>query len=181
MHFYTNPDKPLDESLKDLAFIGDVTSYDINSTTNLKYVFQKIIKDSVIFKDTIETTNQEINDLVFEAVAEYHQSINFDPYSNLEKILKAKDVRLDVSKWANYCDKIMDVVSFYSEFTNKKLLLFHNLERLLTLDQLNELNDYIKSVNLIIVSLESYPMRLKEEGLNVKLYSIDEDHIRFDY
>lgn len=75
----------------------------------------------------------------------------------------------------------MDIASFYSEFTTKKLLLFHSLEKLLSLEQLNELNEYLKSVSLNIVSLESYPLITKEKGRDVKVYSIDEDHVRFDY
>jgi len=181
MHLYTNPDNLIEEYLKDVAFIGDLTTFDINSTSNLKFVFQKIVSDSNLMKDRIESVNSQLNDVVFDSITSYASEISLDPYSNFEKILKAKEVRLDVSKWENYCDKIMDVVNFYNEFTNKKLLLFHNLERLLNLDQLNELNDYLKSVDLIIVSLESYPMTLKEDGNNVKVYSIDEDHVRFDY
>ncbi len=181
MHLYTNPDNLIEEYIKDVAFIGDLTTFDINSTSNLKYVFQKIVSDSTIMRDQIETVNNQLNDVVFDAITTYDSQISLDPYSDFAKILKAKEVRLDVSKWGNYCDKIIDVVSFYNEFTNKKLLLFHNLERLLNLDQLNELDDYLKSVDLTIVSLESYPMTLKEDGNNIKVYSIDEDHVRFDY
>ena len=181
VHFYTDEKNPLDEKLKDIAFIGDLTQYEINSTANLKYVFQKAVQDSALFKDKLESINSQINDIVFDSVTNYTASLTFDPYSDFEKLLKVKDVRLDSSKWENYCDKIISIVSFYVEFTSKKLLLFHNLEKLLSFDQLNELNDYLKSVDLKLVSLESYPMIFKEEKLNAKVYSIDNDHVRFDY
>lgn len=181
IHFYVDSKNPLEETLKDVSFIGDLTSFDINSTNNLKYVFKKIISDSSVRKDEIEDINTQLNSIVFDAITSYESELSLDPFSDFEKLLKIKDVRLDVSKWDNYCDKIMSIVSFYNEFTSKKLLLFHNLERLLSLDQLNELNDFLKSIDLIVISLESYPMTLKEVDLNAKIYSIDEDHVRFDY
>lgn len=99
MHFYINPDDEFDESVKNVAFIGDLTVFDINSASNLKYIFQDITKNSVIYKDKLEHVNNEINDLVFGAIMEYSLPISLDPYSNLEKLLKAKEVRIDASKW----------------------------------------------------------------------------------
>ncbi|QMT85401.1 type II-A CRISPR-associated protein Csn2 [Companilactobacillus pabuli] len=90
-------------------------------------------------------------------------------------------MKIDFSNWTNYCDKLMDVISFYSDFTNKKLLIFNNIGRLLNVNQLNEIHTYLKSVDLKLVSLESYPMIFKEKKLNAKVYSIDNDHVRFDY
>ena len=181
VHFYTNPKKILEEKLTDISFIGDLTGYNLNSTPNIKYILKKILHDSPILREKIENLNVNENNLVFEAITAYDSEINFDPFANFEKLLKAKEIRIDDSNWQNYCDKITSIVGFYSEFTSKKLLLFHNLERLLSHDQLNELNDYLKSLNLLVISLESFPMTLKEDDLNVKLYSIDEDHVRFDY
>lgn len=166
LHFYTDPKNPFDENIKDVELLGDLNSFDINST---------------IIKDEIEGANSELNNLVFEAITQYTVPLSMDFYANFEKILKAKGVFVDTSKWQNYCDKIMDVISFYSEFSSKKLLVFYGLERLLSLDQLNEIDEYLKSVDLTIISLESYPMLLKEKGLNIKVYSIDNDHVRFDY
>lgn len=181
IHFYIDPDDSLNEKIKDVVFIGDLTSFEINSSANLKYIFQDITKNSVISRDKIEEINGQINDLVFEAITKYSLPINYDPYSNFEKLLKAKEVCIETEYWKSYCDKIMDIVSFYSEFTTKKLLLFHSLEKLLSTEQLNELNQYLKSVSLNIVSLESYPLSLKDKALDAKVYSIDEDHVRFDY
>lgn len=181
IHFYNDQKDPLNEDLKAIGFIGDLTSFDINSTGNLKYVFKQIISDSTILKNDIEDVNTQLNRIVFDAITSYESELSMDPFSDFEKILKAKDVRIDISKWENYCDKIIGVVSFYNEFTNKKLLLFHNLERLLSLEQLNQLNDFLKSIDLMVISLESYSMTLKEAELNATVYSIDEDHVRFDY
>ncbi|ALB29895.1 type II-A CRISPR-associated protein Csn2 [Companilactobacillus heilongjiangensis] len=181
LHFYTDPKNPFDENIKDVELLGDLNSFDINSATQLKIILKKVVANSTIIKDEIEGANSELNNLVFEAITQYTVPLSMDFYANFEKILKAKGVFVDTSKWQNYCDKIMDVISFYSEFSSKKLLVFYGLERLLSLDQLNEIDEYLKSVDLTIISLESYPMLLKEKGLNIKVYSIDNDHVRFDY
>jgi len=181
LHFYTDPKNPFDENIKDVELLGDLNSFDINSATQLKIILKKVVANSTIIKDEIEGANSELNNLVFEAITQYTVPLSIDLYANFEKILKAKGVFVDTSKWQNYCDKLMDVISFYSEFSSKKLLVFYDLERLLNLDQLNEIDNYLKSVDLTIVSLESYPMLLKEKGLNIKVYSIDNDHVRFDY
>jgi len=181
LHFYTDSKNPFDENIKDVELIGDLNGFDINSATQLKIILKKVVANSAIIKDEIEGANSELNNLVFEAITQYTVPLSMDFYANFEKILKAKGVFVDTSKWQNYCDKLMDVISFYSEFSSKKLLVFYDLERLLNLDQLNEIDEYLKSVDLTIVSLESYPMLLKEKGLNIKVYSIDNDHVRFDY
>jgi len=181
LHFYTDSKNPFDENIKDVELLGDLNSFDINSATQLKIILKKVVANSTIIKDEIEGANSELNNLVFEAITQYTVPLSIDLYANFEKILKAKGVFVDTSKWQNYCDKLMDVISFYSEFSSKKLLVFYDLERLLNLDQLNEIDNYLKSVDLTIVSLESYPMLLKEKGLNIKVYSIDNDHVRFDY
>lgn len=181
MHFYTNHDNPLEENIKDIELIGDLNSFDINSATQLKIILKRIVADSVASKDQIESINSELNNLIFDAITQYTVPLNLDFYANFEKILKAKGIFIDTSIWQNYCDKLMDVISFYAEFSSKKMLLLYGIERLLNLSQLNELDNYIKSVNLSVVSLESYPMILKEDGLNAKVYSIDNDHVRFDY
>ena len=181
LHFYTDSKNPFDENIKDVELIGDLNSFDINSATQLKIILKKVVANSTIIKDEIEGANSELNNLVFEAITQYSVPLSMDFYANFEKILKAKGVFVDTSKWQNYCDKLMDVISFYSEFSSKKLLVFYDLERLLNLGQLNEIDEYLKSVDLTIVSLESYPMLLKEKGLNIKVYSIDNDHVRFDY
>ncbi|MFC6176775.1 type II-A CRISPR-associated protein Csn2 [Companilactobacillus huachuanensis] len=181
LHFYTDSKNPFDENIKDVELIGDLNSFDINSATQLKIILKKVVANSTIIKDEIEGANSELNNLVFEAITQYSIPLSLDFYANFEKILKAKGVFVDTSKWQNYCDKLMDVTGFYSEFSNKKLLVFYDLERLLNLNQLNEIDSYLKSVDLTMVSLESYPMLLKEDGLNIKVYSIDNDHVRFDY
>jgi len=181
IHFYTDTDNPIDEHLKDISIIGDLCSFDLNNSTQLKTVIKKVLTDSIVLQTEIDTINSELNGIIFDAIAKYSLPLDSDSFSDFEKILKAKGVHIDASNWMNYCDKIMDIVSFYSEFTTKKLLVFNNLERLLNLNQLNEINNYLKSVNLMIVSFESYPMSLKEKGLDIKVYSIDNDHVRFDY
>lgn len=181
LHFYTDPDDPIEEHLADIALIGDLNNFDINSAAQLKVVLKRLISDSTVLKDKIEGINSELNDLVFASITPYSVPLNLDFYADFEKILKAKGIFMDTSKWQNYCDKLMDVVSFYSEFFNKKILVFYSLERLLNSEQLNEINKYLKSVNLSIVSFESYPMMLKDETLDARVYSIDNDHVRFDY
>ncbi|USQ69920.1 type II-A CRISPR-associated protein Csn2 [Companilactobacillus allii] len=111
----------------------------------------------------------------------YDENFYYDLMPELTKLLKSKELSIDTSNWQNYYDKLQSVIRFYVEFDNKRLLLFHGLERLCSLEQINELNDYLKSVELSVVSLESYPMTLKRPGLNTHVYSIDEDHVRFDY
>lgn len=129
----------------------------------------------------IEKVNTDLNSVVFDSITRYSLPLTLDMFANYEKLLKSKDIKIDFSNWTNYCDKLMDVISFYSDFTNKKLLIFNNIGRLLNVNQLNEIHTYLKSVDLKLVSLESYPMIFKEKKLNAKVYSIDNDHVRFDY
>jgi len=182
VHFYVDEKDNLKASLKEVAMIGDLTSFDVNSTSNLKLVFQKIVSDNeVINRDKIESLNKQINELIFDSTSGYTATFGYNLMPELTKLLKAKELVIDTANWENYYDKLQSVIKFYVEFGNKKLLLFHGLERLCSLGQINELNDYLKSVNLAVVSLESYPMTLKKSGLNAQIYSIDEDHVRFDY
>ncbi|WP_125568696.1 type II-A CRISPR-associated protein Csn2 [Companilactobacillus insicii] len=182
IHFYVDEKDNLKSSLKQVAMIGDLTSFDINSTSNLKLVLQKIVSDNeIINRDKIENLNKQINDLIFDSIMGYEEVFDYELLPELTKLLKSKDFKIDTGNWQNYYDKLQSVVRFYVEFSNKKLLLFHGLERLCSLEQLNELNDYLKSIELAVVSLESYPMSLKNPDLNNRVYSIDEDHVRFDY
>ncbi|WP_125588487.1 type II-A CRISPR-associated protein Csn2 [Companilactobacillus jidongensis] len=182
IHFYVDEKDNLKTSLKQVAMIGDLTSFELNSTGNLKLVLQKIVFDNqIINQDRIEKLNHEINELIFDSTSSYDETFEYDLLPELIKLLKSKDFKIDSSNWQNYYDKLQSVVRFYVEFSDKRLLLFHGLERLCSLEQLNELNDYLKSIKLAVVSLESYPMTLKKSGLNTRIYSIDEDHVRFDY
>jgi CRISPR-associated protein Csn2 len=181
IHFYTDDDDPIEEHLKDICFIGDLGSFNLNASNQMKIILKKIIEDSQIMLNEIEKVNTDLNSVVFDSITRYSLPLTFDMYANYEKLLKSKGIKIDSSNWANYCDKLMDVISFYSDFTNKKLLIFNNICRLLNVNQLNEIHTYLKSVDLKLVSLESYPMIFKEEKLNAKVYSIDNDHVRFDY
>lgn len=147
----------------------------------MKIILKKIIEDSQIMLNEIEKVNTDLNSVVFDSITRYSLPLTLDMFANYEKLLKSKDIKIDFSNWTNYCDKLMDVISFYSDFTNKKLLIFNNIGRLLNVNQLNEIHTYLKSVDLKLVSLESYPMIFKEKKLNAKVYSIDNDHVRFDY
>lgn len=182
IHFYVDEKDNLKASLKQIAMIGDLTSFELNSTGNLKLVLQKIVSDNqIINRNRIEKLNHEINELIFDSISSYDETFEYDLLPELIKLLKSKDFKIDSSNWQNYYDKLQSVVRFYVEFSDKRLLLFHGLERLCSLEQLNELNDYLKSIKLAVVSFESYPMTLKKSGLNTRIYSIDEDHVRFDY
>ncbi|KRK81042.1 type II-A CRISPR-associated protein Csn2 [Companilactobacillus nodensis] len=182
IHFYVDEKDNLKTSLKQIVMIGDLTSFELNSTGNLKLVLQKIVSDNqIINHDRIEKLNHELNELIFDSISSYDETFEYDLLPELIKLLKSKDFKIDSSNWQNYYDKLQSVVRFYVEFSDKRLLLFHGLERLCSLEQLNELNDYLKSIKLAIVSFESYPMTLKKSGLNTRIYSIDEDHVRFDY
>ncbi|WP_125761374.1 type II-A CRISPR-associated protein Csn2 [Companilactobacillus hulinensis] len=182
IHFYLNDSDKLKDSLKELAIIGDITSFDINSTANIKSVFKTIVNDSyTINREKIESINEQINGLFFDMISIYDESFDFDLTEELIKLLKYKSIRVDTSIWNNYYDKIHSVITFYSDFSEKKTLLFHGLEHFINIEQLNELNNYLKSIGLNVISLESYPMTKKESTLEIKIYSIDDDHIRFDY
>lgn len=182
IHFYVDEKDNLKSSLKQVAMIGDLTSFEINSTSNLKAVLEKIVADNqIINRDKIDNLNKEINELIFDSINGYEETFEYELLPELVKLLKSKNFKIDTGNWQNYYDKLQSVIRFYVEFSDKRLLLFHGLERLCSLEQINYLNDYLKSIELAVVSLESYPMKLKNPGSNTRVYSIDEDHVRFDY
>ncbi|APX71566.1 hypothetical protein M5C72_12525 [Companilactobacillus allii] len=62
IHFYVDEEDNLKTSLKQVAMLGDLTSYNINSVGNLKLVFQKIVADNqVINRDKLESLNKLTN------------------------------------------------------------------------------------------------------------------------
>ncbi|MFD1419276.1 type II-A CRISPR-associated protein Csn2 [Companilactobacillus keshanensis] len=180
VHFYTDPDDKLKASLSKVALIGELTSYNINSISNIKLVLKKMISDSIIYKNKSDQINQNLNDLIMNMVSGYDEIFDFELAPGLEKLVKSKNLKMDTSNWQNYYDKLQSVIEFYVDFSSKEMLIFHGLERLLNINQLNELNDYLKANKISVVSIESYPMVIKNDKINFRIYSIDEDHVRFD-
>ncbi|MQS53509.1 type II-A CRISPR-associated protein Csn2 [Companilactobacillus mishanensis] len=181
MHFYV--DNKLQKSTqKEMDFIGSLQTYSINSMPNLKLVYKKIAQSSnVEFKDAFEKINVELNELVFDAGCSFDGPFDYDSLSTFESILKFKSLKFDSGNWQNYYDKMLAVINFYKDFSEKRLLILHDLHKLLNLNQVNEMNDYLRSLKLTLISFESYEMISRTENLNCKVYSIDDDHMRFDY
>lgn len=180
IHFYTDSTDELKSSLKEVALIGDLTGYNINSISNIKSILKKIISDSIIYKEKSDQINQDLNELIMDMISGYDEIFDFELSPALEKLIKSKNLKIDTSNWQNYYDKLQSVIEFYRDFSNKTMLIFHGLERLLNINQLNELNEYLKANEITVVSMESYQMITKNDEINFKIYSIDEDHVRFD-
>ncbi|MFD1471776.1 type II-A CRISPR-associated protein Csn2 [Companilactobacillus mishanensis] len=181
IHFYID-DQMQTSTQKEMDFVGSLQTYNINSMPNLKLVYDHIDKNSKVeYKDEFEKINLKLNELVFDSSCPFDGPFDFDNMSTFESMLKFKLLKFDVGNWQNYYDKMLSVISFYKDFTDKKLLIFHDLHKLLNLEQVNEMNNYLKTTELSIVSFESFDMSTKIEGLNCKVFSIDSDHVRFDY
>ncbi|MFC6324163.1 type II-A CRISPR-associated protein Csn2 [Companilactobacillus baiquanensis] len=180
VHFYTDSSDELKSSIKKVALIGDLTEYNINSLNNTKNILKKIISDSIIYKEKSDQINQNLNELIMDMTSSYDEIFDFESSPALEKIVKSKNLKIDTGNWRNYYDKLQSVIEFYRDFSNKTMLIFHGLERLLNINQLNELNEYLKANEITVVSMESYRMVTKSNKVNFKVYSIDEDHVRFD-
>ena len=181
VQFYTA--KNLDtSSLKNLEIIGDLNSFSINTTQNLKKVFKKISQDSLLeFNDQIESLNNQINGLIFDTTSRFDGQLSYDTYANFENLLKLKLLKFNEYGWTNFYDKILDVINFFNEFTDKHLLITYNLHNLLDYKQRNELNQYLNSAEISLVSFESIKFDLNTGKINHRIFNIDEDHIRFDY
>lgn len=130
IHFYVDEKDNLKSSLKQVAMIGDLTSFEINSTSNLKAVLEKIVADNqIINRDKIDNLNKEINELIFDSINGYDETFEYELLPELAKLLKSKNFKIDTGDWQNYYDKLQSVVKFYVEFSDKRLLLFHGLDR----------------------------------------------------
>lgn len=181
MHFYINDELQKNFS-KNVEFIGSIPSYAINSAPNLKMVYKRISENSMTeFKETFEKINVDVNSLIFDATSAFDGPFEYNELSTFESIFKFKLVKFDSGNWKNYYDKILSVVNFYKDFSDKKLLITHDLYKLLNLNQVNEMNSYLKSLDIAILSIESMNKPSKNVGIESLIYSIDNDHVRFDY
>lgn len=181
IHFFVNK-KRESGNMKNLELIGSLPNYSVNTPANLKLVFKKITEYAQNeFRSEIEQTNTNINDLVFDSLSRFNGIFDYELLANFESLLKFKLVRFDNGNWQNYYDKILCIINFYTEFSEKKLLIFHDFYTLLNLDQLNEIHDYLKAADIILISFESNHFPQQLENRSWVTFDVDADHVRFDY
>lgn len=165
-----------------INIVGGLQDFNLNTPTNLRLIYKKIFNESsYTLKSEIEQLNTQINNLIFDITTNYDGPLEYDPFANIEGLLKLKLVKISSSSWQNYYDKILSVINFFREFSEKKVLIMHDIVKLLNLEQLEELNDYLESSEINLISFESTDISesIKHSVINVS--EIDEDHVRFDY
>ncbi|MBZ5959824.1 type II-A CRISPR-associated protein Csn2 [Leuconostoc gasicomitatum] len=165
---------------KTVMFIGDIgAQLDVNKLyqKNIVNTMKNYADDQAL--EVFYKINSELNHVLENIILENNLPFYFQTEFNIVELINEKKIRIETLTNSSGFGKIEDVVSVAGEFLEQRLIVFTNLYLLLSVDQIDYLNNLAKTMNLCLISLNltQNPVMTKQ-GLPPEIF-IDEDFVQF--
>jgi CRISPR type II-A-associated protein Csn2 len=144
-------------SFKELICIQNIIDFDLNSKTNLDLLFSKVDNDISLqpeIEQDIQNHFSQINKKLVDELNEFNIDTEFIELMDFKKYLKLLKLQLSYDKEDDILNRVINIIEFYSEFTNKTLI-FINLLQYLEEDEFKEILKYKKYKNQKTLFIEN--------------------------
>ncbi|MGY3742565.1 type II-A CRISPR-associated protein Csn2 [Leuconostoc inhae] len=165
---------------KGVMFIGDISAQlDVNKLyqKNIVNTVKKYADDQAL--ERFYSINSELNQLLENIILENNLPFYFQTEFNIGDLINEKKIKIETLTNSSGFGKIEDVVNVAGEFSEQRLIIFTNIYLLLSIDQIDYLNNLAKAINLCLISLNltQNPVMTKQ-GSSSEIF-IDEDFVQF--
>ncbi|MEX0380380.1 type II-A CRISPR-associated protein Csn2 [Leuconostoc sp. MS02] len=164
---------------KAVMFIGDIgAQLDVNKLYQKSIVntIKNYADDQAL--ETFYKINAELNHVLENIILENNLPFYFQTEFNIVELINEKKIKIETLTNSSGFGKIEDVVNVAGEFSEQRLIVFTNIYLLLSIDQIDYLNNLAKTMNLCLISLNltQNPVMTKQ-GSSSEIF-IDEDFVR---
>ena len=165
---------------KAVMFIGDIgAQLDVNKLYQKSIVntIKNYADDQAL--ETFYKINAELNHVLENIILENNLPFYFQTEFNIVELINEKKIKIETLTNSSGFGKIEDVVNVAGEFSEQRLIVFTNIYLLLSIDQIDYLNNLAKTMNLCLISLNltQNPVMTKQ-GSSSEIF-IDEDFVQF--
>ncbi|CAM3186559.1 type II-A CRISPR-associated protein Csn2 [Leuconostoc rapi] len=165
---------------KAVMFIGDITTQlDVNKLYQKSIVttVKKYADDQALAQ--FYRINSELNQLLENMILENNLPFYFQTEFNIVDLINEKKIKIETLTNSSGFGKIEDVVNVAGEFSEQRLIVFTNIYLLLSVDQIDYLNDLAKAMDLCLISLNlTQSPVMTNQGSSSEIF-IDEDFVQF--
>lgn len=165
---------------KGVMFIGDIgVQLDVNKLyhKNMIQTIKRYADDQSM--EQFYRINSEINRLLGNIILENNLPFYFQTEFSIANLVNEKKIKIEKLTNSSGFGKIEDVINVAGEFSEQRLIIFTNIYLLLTIDQIDYLNNLAKSMNLCLISLNlTHNPVMTKQGPSSEIF-IDEDFVQF--
>lgn len=139
----------------ELTIVTDIWGYDVNSPSTLKLIYADLeqqLNEKPEVKTMIDKLSSTISDLIGYELLEHELDLEEDEITVLE-LFKALGIKIEINS-DTYFEKMLEVIQVSKFLSKKKLLVLINCCSFLTLEEIEELIQYISMFDLRVLFLE---------------------------